>query len=220
MQMKHAQKWFVRIPLAAIVFSIAAVLPAANADKPDSSDKGTMAEPKPERVSEPANLLKNPGFEETEKRAEGRLFAKGWNLHQYTADLDVSLDQESSHDGKNSLRISVNVPREKLGAAVQQTIKGIKPGNAYKLSGWVKTKDLKKGGAPGTVCIQLSFMNDKDQREKLYTAYSGNTDAWQEISCTGKAPDAAVSVQVTCIWGDGNSDGIMWFDDLNLVELQ
>lgn len=216
MQIRRASEWFVWVPVVAIVFSIAATLPAANADKPDSGDKGTTVKP----ITEPVNLLKNPGFEETEKRADGRLFAKGWNLHQYSADLDVSLDQESSHDGKNSLRISVNVPREKLGAAVQQTVKGIKPGNAYKLSGWVKTKDLKKGGAPGAVCIQLSFMNDKDQREKLYTAYSGNTDTWQEISCTGKAPDAAISVQVTCIWGDGNSDGIMWFDDLNLLEMQ
>ena len=93
------------------------------------------------------NGLVNPGFElET--------FRAGWELNVYGAAPRLDRDTQEVREGHAALRISADAPSD---TALGQEIR-LKPGRAYQLSGWVKTRGLDARGAPvyGTLQVQLS----------------------------------------------------------------
>src|SRR5690242_18009491 len=73
--------------------------------------------------------LTNPGFE------DGR---DGWELTVYGARPTVEKDDKVVHGGKHSLRVSAAEPSD---AALGQEVR-LKPGQLYRLTGWVRTRGL------------------------------------------------------------------------------
>ena len=192
--------------------SVLALLAVAAAQPPtcEAADRGGR------------NLLRNPGFEEALTRGGGQTTVPtDWQLHVYTPpDLEIVLDQTTAHAGKNSVKIVASVPRPKLGAAVAQSVRGIRPGAAYRLSGWILLSDLRAGNRPGAACIQLNFCDTNKRRLKLYDGSTRQADGWQYVSVVGTAPEKTEWITVSCVFGGKNTDGVMWYDDLELVEVK
>ena len=136
------------------------------------------------------NLLRNPGFEERlTQGGEQRSVPAAWELHVYTPpDIGIVLDRTTAHTGENSVKIVAPVPRPKLGAAVVQSVRGIRAGACYTLSGWVLLKDLRAGSRPGAACLQLNFCDKGKQRLKLHDGGTRETGEWHRVSVTGTAP--------------------------------
>ena len=165
------------------------------------------------------NLLKNPGFEQVERR-RGRVAPKEWAVHKWRPDIEVLVDQTMAHRGKNSMKIFAIRPNDRLGAAISQAVTGITPGVSYRVSGWVRSEGLRRWGIPGSVCIQLNFLGADQQRVALFDCYASDSPEWKQIAVTGKAPPGSAAIKVTCLWEGRNTDGIIWFDDLALTEVR
>ncbi len=160
------------------------------------------------------NLLKNPGFEDVEQRGPQKV-SKDWNLSK-GGDVEILLDEQIVHGGKYSMRMfAVRPEGNNMSAGIWQ--KGIKvvPGKKYMLSAWVKAEGLKRAGWPGSIVVQFNCINSEDKRVMLYECKTDamDTKEWKHITCTEVIPADAVSVNITCMWGN-NKDGTIWFDDL------
>jgi hypothetical protein len=94
-----------------------------------------------------------------------------------------------------------------------QEVSGLVPGGRYRLSGWIRGKDITL--APGaTIGASLCAMGGWDRTAELL---SGSFD-WTPVECIVFA-DAAGRVTMACrlgFWGSLAS-GSVWFDDLRLT---
>jgi alpha-L-arabinofuranosidase len=149
-------------------------------------------------------LLQNPGF-------EGKL--EGWSRTVYGAPSTIEPDDKIVHKGKQSLRISAGEPSDTaLGQEVQ-----LRPGRYYRLSGWVRTRQLDPHGAPvvGTFQVQRPGGNGV-----LASGVNqqGDTD-WKQVEVPFEAPpDGRVRICIFFV-GFGKGTGTAWFDDLKLEAL-
>lgn len=169
----------------------------------------------------PRNLLTNAGFEESVPRSEGGVpRVAGWQFQVFTPpDIEIALDQTTRHCGEHAVRISAPVPRPGLSAAVTQEVRAVKPCASYKLSGWVLLRDVHVGYQKGAARIQLSFCDRDGRCLGLREGCTRATDGWQQLSVTGTAPEGSAYISVRCVFGGGNTDGSLWFDDLLLAEI-
>ncbi len=145
-----------------------------------------------------ANLAPNPGFE---KVTDGK--PEGWASHVY--------------QGKSEFNI---VPGGRTGncAEITSTEGGdtgwltrlrVKPHFAYRLTGWIKTKNLK--GATGA----LFNLNANPAKSRAVT---GTTD-WTRITMDFDSEDSSM-VEINCLYGGwGTSTGTAWYDDVTVVEV-
>jgi hypothetical protein len=105
-----------------------------------------MAAPEHVLSGQGAGRLVNPGFEIDPVQT-------GWELNVYGAPPRVERDKVVVHEGRGSLRVAADAPSD---TALWQEIR-LKPGQAYRLRGWVKTRGLSPRGAPvyGTFQVQM-----------------------------------------------------------------
>ena len=148
-----------------------------------------------------ANILVNPSFEDFEAGAP-----KGWfkATHQPQGVLDAA--GAAAHGGGRSAKIS----SAEGGDLSWSQIVAVKPYSKYRLSGWIKARDVKPlGRARGA----LFNVNGLDEAQ---TPPVTGTRDWTRIEIvfdTG-ANDA---VQVNCLFGGwGRATGTAWYDDVAL----
>jgi len=147
----------------------------------------------------PTNLLPDPSFEEA---SLGK--APGWRSRAWHGEKEVSWEVASpGRQGDRCLTI-----RSDLGgdAAWTATVT-VEPHAFYRLSGWIRTKDL--GGARGALLNIQNLQHVKTQ------AVTGTSD-WTHVSTlfsTGKAR----KLEINCLFGGwGSSTGQAWYDDVVL----
>jgi Carbohydrate binding domain len=151
-----------------------------------------------------ANLLKNPGFEES---------LEGWSTHVFDARPRIEFDRTVVHEGRQALRIETN--------ALSNTAFGqevtLKAGQWYRFSGWVRTRALDPHGSPvyGTLQVQTPGGLDIVARGDNH---GGDTE-WTEVRITFQAPAGGLTRLGVFFVGFGSGTGKAWFDDLNLVEV-
>ncbi len=153
---------------------------------------------------EPTNLIPNPSFETIS--GAGTMPAS-WRVRNYAGRATAAID-EPGHDSGHALRIDsqrgadsslfVNVP--------------VDPNADYKLSAWIKTKDLKATTGMGALLnVHLS--------ETRTPAVTGTTD-WKKVEIRFNSGDRK-TVSINCLYGGfGQAIGTAWFDDVELVRAQ
>jgi alpha-N-arabinofuranosidase len=146
-----------------------------------------------------ANLLPNPSFEEDE--ADG---VRGWKPRAWQGEEDGRWNTVSpGRTGKQCLCI---YSEQGTDAAWSTTVTA-EPNCFYRLSGWIKTKDLK--GAVG------ALLNIQNMQHVRTTRVKGTSD-WTRVSTVFRT-DETTELEINCLFGGwGKSTGRAWYDDVVL----
>lgn len=144
------------------------------------------------------NLLTNPSFEDGQN---------GWEFTSHHARGAVAIDETEKRDGTKSIRIE-NASGED--SFLKQTM-AVKPKTRYRLTGYIKTKDVVVKGTGATLSLEGGF-----EHTESITGKKG----WTKVSFEFDS-GALVSIKVGPRLGHHSSAamGVAWFDDLSLVEL-
>jgi alpha-N-arabinofuranosidase len=133
---------------------------------------------------------------------------KGWRPRSWQRGGASFAVEPSGRTGARSVAIS----SEKGADASWLAAVPVRPYSRYKLSGWVKTESLVRGGGRGA---QINIHGEGEWR----TAAIEGTQDWTrvEVEFDAGANDA---LEVSCLFGGwGRSTGKAWFDDIELVRL-
>lgn len=146
------------------------------------------------------NLLKNPGFEESDQRGQ----PADWSMP-----TDVyAVDTQVAHSGKNSLRIRNSNPE--VYRLTTQPIP-FQTGRFYKMSVWVKTESVAGKEMGATLCMEWN--NDKGWLGGSYPAGITGTSDWKLLEAdTSTIPPEAKTVAFVLYLRKGMT-GTAWFDD-------
>jgi len=152
-------------------------------------------------------LIVNPGFE-----SESAL--NGWELAVYGAQPSIERDATQFHEGKSAIRISAP---ELSDAALGQEL-SLKPGQCYRLHGWVMTQDLDPKNAP----VYGTFQIQRPHGGGVIAGganHKGDTP-WTEVTIPFYAPEDGKVRLCAFFVGFGKGVGTVWFDGLRLEEMK
>ena len=174
---------------------------------PRQTAKPVVPEPQPAIEYTPGrNLLENPGFENK---------LEGWGTGQYeprsevfwgTADATATIDTQTVHSGKVSLKIVNRSSRKpQIYRTMSQRINGLKRNTQYLATFWVKANNAS--------AATLMLTTDMAWSQRI--AISAGTYNWREFKH---------------IFGTGNNDyadfrfifedvGTVWLDDISFKEM-
>ena len=155
------------------------------------------------QVSRPsANLLPNPSFEE--KTLGG---VAGWKARAWRGKENARWSVASpGRTGKQCLSIG----SENGSDAAWTTTVTVKPNTFYRLSGWIKTQDVRDA-----VGALLNIQNMQDVRTD---AVSGTRD-WTRVSIVFQS-EAVTELEINCLFGGwGTLTGRAWYDDVALEQI-
>ena len=145
------------------------------------------------------NILANGSFEDMDAK-----WPKGGGRSTSRARASFAIDETVARTGRRSVRIS----SENGADSGFQTAVEVKPYSKYRLSGWIKTQDIKPGTSKGAL-FNIHGMD-------FMTAAVKGTQDWTrvEVSFDTGATDA---VLINCLFGGwGRATGTAWFDDVGL----
>ncbi len=153
----------------------------------------------PARDGPPGNLLPNPSFE----RGEGKGPA-GWRPVKWRGSPLFSWAKE----GRRGKRC-VLVGSERGADAAWAALVPVEPFASYRLSGWIRTEEVKPAGGRG------ALLNIHQIRGAATPAVTG-TSGWTRVEVLFQTGEVD-AVQVNCLLGGwGVARGKAWFDDLAL----
>ena len=187
----------------AIIFLISAPIAAFGEGRPAQTPAANPA------LS--SNPVPNPSFEDVK---DG--LPVGWEKRNWQAKAEFGVE-ENGRAGKTSARIS-----SKDGAdASWSAVVPIRPFARYRLSGWIKTKDLDPGmnrgpemkrGVPGMSRGALL----STQGLEVATRPLRGTQGWTRVAVDFDS-GANDAVTVNCLFGGwGKATGTAWYDDVGL----
>lgn len=152
-------------------------------------------------------LLQNAAWEP----GEDKTLPAGWRIG--AQGQDVRLDQRDVPPGSaRSLRIDIREVRQNWGE-VTQSVRGLKPGASYRLSGTVKSSADRLG------LLQVKLY--KDDRELRRISSVRSSTKWSRIEQEFSI-DQADKVEILCRWTQDKPESVgqtVWFAGLELVEL-
>jgi len=156
----------------------------------------------PEATQPATNLVLNGFFEEMTGEA-----IRGWKSRAWAGEAAARWSLETP--GRTGTRC-LSIASEKGADAAWTTTVAVKPNTSYRLSGWIKTKEVR--GAVG------ALLNLQNLPEARTTALAGTKD-WTRVATIFRSA-AATEVDVNCLFGGwGSATGQAWFDDIALEEL-
>ncbi len=164
---------------------------AVNCQAAGDSGQGAKAE----------NPVRNPSFEESRGARPN-----GWRRRRWGGSAEFE-HASIGRTGKKSAMIS-----SEEGADASWSVEvPVSPYSRYRLTGWIKTENLKTVSGRGA---QLSIQGT-DYRSNTIT---GDND-WTKINLEFES-DSMDVVQVNCVYGgSGLATGKAWFDDISLTLL-
>jgi hypothetical protein len=145
------------------------------------------------------NLLLNASFESADENwKDGNIDA---------ARATVTVDETEKHEGKASLRIQNLAGNDTF---VLQTV-AVKPGFRYKLTGWIKAKDVVSKDKGATIALEGGF----EQTESIV-----RTKGWTKVTFDFDS-GAMDKIKIGPRLGHYSTMalGTAWYDDLTLVEM-
>ncbi len=148
------------------------------------------------------NLLPNPSFEEN--HADG---VRCWKPRAWQAEGDGRWTVASpGRSGKQC----VVIDSERGTDAAWWTTVTVEPNAFYRLSGWIKTEDVK--GAVG------ALLNIQNMQHVRTTRVRGTSD-WTRVSTVFRT-DETTRLEINCLFGGwGKSTGRAWYDDVALERI-
>jgi alpha-N-arabinofuranosidase len=162
----------------------------------------SAANDRPAAGEQPPNLLVNASFEE---QTQGQ--PTGWRPERWNGEAKLEY-ANIGHTGQHSITIASDKGAD---AAWACTIP-VEPFATYRLSGWIKTEDVKPSNGRGAL---LNIHNIQPVATNALT----DTRDWTrvEVVFETKEQDA---LQVNCLFGGwGLATGRAWYDDLRLEQL-
>jgi len=157
----------------------------------------TQAEKSP--AAQEKYVIKNPSFEELEEN-----LPKGWKTAQWRPKASFEVDT-IAHSGMRSVKIS----SVEGGDASWTIVVPVKPYSKYRLSGWIKTQDVKAITGKGAL-VNLHNL------QTLQTQALTGTQDWTRVELVFDT-ESNDAVQVNCLFGGwGKASGTAWFDDVQL----
>ena len=150
------------------------------------------------------NLIKNGDF----KRLAGEL-PQGWTTNTWGGQAEFSVDQEEGRAAKPCVKI-----RSKEGADASWSFRvAVKPRTDYRLSAWIKTREVDAGSGLGAM-LNLHELQHEGQSKSV----TGDSK-WVKITTEFNSGDRR-SLLVNLLYGGwGQSVGEAWFDDVELIEM-
>lgn len=151
---------------------------------------------------EPKQVIQNSSFEELRNDRPS-----GWRTVTYQGEAKFEVDS-SGRSGQKSVKITSVSGAD----ASWSTVVRVKPFSRYRLSGWIKTRNVVSAGGKGVL------FNIHGQ-ERLQTRALTGTNNWTrvELEFDTELNDA---LQVNCLFGGwGKVTGEAWFDDVTLEYL-
>jgi hypothetical protein len=145
-----------------------------------------------------ANLLTNPSFEDG---------LNGWSFAAHEKRGTIAVDTVEKHDGKNSIRIDNPAGDDSF---LQQTVT-VKPKTRYRLTGYLKTKDVVVKGTGANISLAGGFERTE--------AFDGKQN-WKKVSFEFDS-GALDTIKIGPRLGhySNMAMGTAWFDDLQLIEV-
>src|SRR5271157_2530561 len=139
---------------------------------------------------------------------------QGWSLNVYGAQPKITADTTIRHEGRRSLRISAGEPSD---SALGQDV-DLRPGQWYRLAGWVRTENLNPHGSPTCGTFQIQWPGGRGV-VTTGKSHPGTNDWCQEVLYFTPPPgDGKTRIAVFFV-GYGRGTGTAWFDDLTLEEV-
>src|SRR5688572_1690776 len=149
------------------------------------------------------NLMPNASFEDA-----GREGPRGWRRERWNGRGTLGY-AETGRTGSRSVQISSTEGADWGWAATAP----IEPFARYRLSGWIKTENVRAAGGGRGALLNLHGLQGIATR-----ALTGDND-WTRVDVEFDAEDAS-SVQVNCLFGGwGMATGTAWFDDVQLEQI-
>ncbi|HRY51316.1 MAG TPA: alpha-L-arabinofuranosidase C-terminal domain-containing protein [Candidatus Paceibacterota bacterium] len=150
----------------------------------------------------PTNLLPNPSFEQ-----KIEIGVQGWKSRAWSGETAARWTIESpGRTGTQCLSIGSDPGSD---AAWSATV-AVRSNTFYRLSGWIKTKDVR-----GAVGALLNIQNLQHVR----TARVAGTKDWTQVSTIFRT-GTTTNLEINCLFGGwGESTGQAWFDDVALEPL-
>lgn len=155
--------------------------------------------------SPPSDLLANGGFEQGVGGAP-----TAWTTGAWQPGATFAWDASTAFAGARSVRIDAPVAND---AHWSQTVTGLTPGAAYRLTGWLRGEAI--GDAPGAIGGNLCVLGG--------FAYDGGhvgTFDWTEAALVFLAPSAEVAVAARLGFYGSTASGTLWCDGMRLEALQ
>jgi len=170
------------------------VLVAAAELQASSADTAKASAPQP-------NLVQNADF--SEKSGDQ---PAAWTLRQYSGNTKMSVSNEG-RNGSTALEIH-NANKADVGASIDIPVKA---GTRYRLSAWIKTKDVQPQGGRGALLnVHATPVATQDLK---------GTNDWTQVQVEFNN-DSDTNIRVHCLLGGyGGATGTAWFDDVSLVAL-
>ena len=151
------------------------------------------------------DFVRNPGFEAVE---DG--FPAHWN-----GDRQIYGSSTEARSGQRSLHFENEDP-DVYRLCLQDL--DLTPGRRYKVSAWIKTKNIRGDGGGATLCLE--WQKDGEHMGGSYpSGLTGTNDwtHWEHIMQT--IPKQADSVHIVCYVRRGMT-GEAWFDDIEINQVK
>jgi len=148
--------------------------------------------------------LSNSGFEEGKK---------DWALQAWKGRPRVGIDKWVAHSGKRSVKIRGSGSNwNSVGIANKQNLNIVlEPGKQYRLSGWIKDKDVED-----SAFIRIKVKYDDGSGDYFQTNSLDGTGDWEKVTKEFRPARANSIEYLACqLVGAGEA----WFDDISIEEL-
>ncbi len=160
--------------------------------------------------------VQNAGFERPIENYKDVYF--GWLVFPAER-MEIKLDPTQKHEGARSLRVSFNGYAQPAIFNIRQNVT-VEPRAHYRLSFWIKTENLKTGGAP-----VLEIYTTADGKTVASSApFPVGTNDWQQLKVEFAAPESveAVGIRTARVYCGENCPlvGVFWYDDFRLEKLK
>lgn len=144
------------------------------------------------------NLLKNPSFEEG---------LSGWKHKAFNSNGSVKTDSEEKRTGAQAIYLENTSPDDNF---LTQDIP-VKPKTRYRLTGYIKTRDVTGQGGGATLALAGGF----EKSEVIE-----GTKSWTKVTLEFESgPHEQITLGARLGHHGRLSKGKAWFDDITLVEL-
>lgn len=159
----------------------------------------------------------NGGFEEPLLRNDTPF---GWKITSESGKPKLAIDISQKFAGEKSLQISFEGDWSASATSlIAQTIV-VRPGDRYRLSFALKTKDLTTGGPPRIVLTDAT----NNQILARSDAFPQTTNAWQQMNMDFTAPAKSEAVVISLVRDNCSSSpcpifGVVWLDEFALRKL-
>ena len=143
----------------------------------------------------------------------------GWVLSHPEANPKLSVDVSEKNAGERSLQVSFEGEWDTSRPALEQTVL-VQPGQRYRLSFAVKTKELVTGGPPRMIVAGL----EEDQILAQSDVFPASTASWQQMNVEFTVPAKTEAVFIILARDKCSSSpcpifGVVWLDEFALQKL-